>query len=379
MKNKKRISKSLIAISSLLVMVLLLTCFLNIVNMANVVKTANTNSLPEFNKSENLQLNQNTPQTRVVTSSSFDDKNNVIKGLDGTYMWETSLNAGSWEIAKTSDTFKGDQTVKVAKLNEWGGVKPFIPAPDGSGPNLEPNSKWAYKDKLWEAVRQYPEALPSDAAGSGWKLLSDTPPVAEFTFNFTMNPKSEIEAYLKEERERRMSKRKVFAYMPSWGVYGGHEMFDVTKMNYDNFSHITYSFLKPVDVDSASPTIVWDDEYAAIGNGEGQNSGNLVGLVEKMREGVKAHEGKYFVFSVGGWTYSEQREFERACSTPAKISAFAQNMVDFMHKWGFDGIDIDWEFPEDAAAAQQFLDLHRVIREKLTELSYETEKYYGCK
>lgn len=33
------------------------------------------------------------------------------------------------------------------------------------------------------------------------------------------------------------------------------------------------------------------------------------------------------------------------CSTQSTRAAFISSMVEFMERWGFQGIDIDWEFP----------------------------------
>jgi chitinase len=32
-------------------------------------------------------------------------------------------------------------------------------------------------------------------------------------------------------------------------------------------------------------------------------------------------------------------------SSRANRAAFISSLIDFMHKWGFQGVDLDWEFP----------------------------------
>lgn len=185
-----------------------------------------------------------------------------------------------------------------------------------------------------------------------------------------------------EEAARLRSMRKVFAYMPSWGIFAGHELFDVNTINYDQITHVTYSFLKPVLVDTDNPTIEVDDPWAAFAErGPGEiNTGTNAGIVQKLRAATKSKKDKFFVFSVGGWTYSKEGEFvkafERATSTPAKIDNFATNIIAFMKQWDFDGVDIDWEFPEDQQAASQYLQLHKVLREKLTAQGIADNRYY---
>lgn len=52
--------------------------------------------------------------------------------------------------------------------------------------------------------------------------------------------------------------------------------------------------------------------------------------------------------SLGGWTFSDngtatQPTFGKIASTEANRQKFADNLVNFMKKYGFDGVDIDWE------------------------------------
>lgn len=49
------------------------------------------------------------------------------------------------------------------------------------------------------------------------------------------------------------------------------------------------------------------------------------------------------VFSVGGWSGS--LHFSKLVETDAKRQSFAKDLYDFMDKYGFVGIDLDWEYP----------------------------------
>lgn len=48
--------------------------------------------------------------------------------------------------------------------------------------------------------------------------------------------------------------------------------------------------------------------------------------------------------AVGGWTEGSAK-FSAVAGDSAKRVAFAEKSVEFCKKYGFDGIDIDWEFP----------------------------------
>ena len=309
-------------------------------------------------------------------AGSLSQNGQQVDGLDDTWMYSSSLqNDELWHTASGDEKFIESQTVKFASKNEWADAKLY----QNGDEKLDGQFYVVYNENLYR--HDYGNSYKPDAVTEtwqGWTFVSSTKPTAQYTFTFEKKSDSGILADLQKERERIASFKHVFAYMPSWGIYDGHEYFDVNTINYDQITHVTYSFLQPVGVDSASPDIAWDDSWAALGErGPGEiNDGSLAGIVQKLRAATQDKKDKFFVFSVGGWTYSEQNEFERATSTPQKIDAFAQNIVNFMERWDFDGVDIDWEFPKDAQGAQQFLDLHRVIREKLTTLSLKTEKYY---
>ncbi|KAJ4381977.1 hypothetical protein N0V85_008603 [Neurospora sp. IMI 360204] len=71
----------------------------------------------------------------------------------------------------------------------------------------------------------------------------------------------------------------------------------------------------------------------------------------KLATDAKLYNSQLQVFiSVGGWTFSDngtvtQPLLSEISSTEANRQKFADNVVKFCNKWGFDGLDIDWEYP----------------------------------
>jgi chitinase len=86
--------------------------------------------------------------------------------------------------------------------------------------------------------------------------------------------------------------------------------------------------------------------------------------------------------SLGGWTYSDngtdtQPVFGDLASSVEKRRSFIESLVSFMTEWGFDGVDIDWEYPgapdrngkpEDTANCKHFQKLSLYSPAYLTSL-----------
>lgn len=60
-------------------------------------------------------------------------------------------------------------------------------------------------------------------------------------------------------------------------------------------------------------------------------------------------------------------EFSRAVSTQGKMDQLVQSMMEAIREWGFDGLDIDWEYPSSEERSRHTLLLQR-LREELDSL-----------
>ncbi|HMS17459.1 MAG TPA: glycosyl hydrolase family 18 protein, partial [Planctomycetota bacterium] len=136
------------------------------------------------------------------------------------------------------------------------------------------------------------------------------------------------------------SGKKIVGYFAAWGVYGRN--FHVADINGDLITHINYAFANI----SPAGTAVLGDPYAdtqRVYPGDDMSPGALHGsfnqllLLKARKPHIKT------LISIGGWTWSSG--FSVLAATASGRTTFAQSAIDFMVQYGFDGIDVDWEYP----------------------------------
>ena len=65
--------------------------------------------------------------------------------------------------------------------------------------------------------------------------------------------------------------------------------------------------------------------------------------------------------SVGGWTYSQDGHFGFVTDA-TKRATFVSSALQLIEDYGFDGLDLDFEYPSDADQGQGFADLITSLR-----------------
>ncbi|MEU9392119.1 glycoside hydrolase family 18 protein [Streptomyces sp. NPDC048324] len=179
-----------------------------------------------------------------------------------------------------------------------------------------------------------------------------------------------------EPSAREAAGSKVVGYFTEWGTYDRKYYVKniETSGSAAKLTHINYAFGnvtggKCAMGDSYAAT---DRAYTAAESVDGVADTwdqPLRGTFNQLLKLKKKHPGLKIIWSFGGWTWSSG--FGEAAKNPA---AFAQACYDLVNnpKWAglFDGIDIDWEYPNacgdtcDSSGREAFKNLMGALRSK---------------
>ncbi|PVV02601.1 hypothetical protein BB560_002940 [Smittium megazygosporum] len=144
-----------------------------------------------------------------------------------------------------------------------------------------------------------------------------------------------------------MSQYAKFAYFTSWSIYSIN--YKPNQIPVENLTHILYAFANIVNGEIALGD-AWADVQISYGakntfNGVAGAFGYLnsrTGDLRTRNPNIKT------LISIGGWTWSSA--FSSLASTASGRQKFAKSIAAFLPKYGFDGVDIDWEYPVSGGA-----------------------------
>lgn len=148
--------------------------------------------------------------------------------------------------------------------------------------------------------------------------------------------------------------KEIVGYYPNWQWYDRNKLVNPQTIDYAKYSVINYSFFAPQPDGSIKITDPWADKNLLLGPinwavaPTGYDSSYDFGNPAYHQSGQKFSEichthGVKLLPSIGGWTLSDN--FSAIAADPAKRQVFANQCVDLIEAFGFDGIDLDWEYP----------------------------------
>ena len=119
---------------------------------------------------------------------------------------------------------------------------------------------------------------------------------------------------------------RVVGYYPSWA-----SDYSPSDVPWDKITHLNFAFLEPQSDGTVALSSSSDDS---------------------LLKDLASHDGTGTVFQLsisGGWY---PQEFSDAAATAENRQRFARTAVDHVLNYGFDGIDIDWEYPDGTTRSE---------------------------
>lgn len=183
-------------------------------------------------------------------------------------------------------------------------------------------SGWGNRVSSVRVINGYSVVLRSQAnqGGSSVTLTGDTANLASVGFDNLL-------ASYTISNQASTGGMKVVGYMPSWAG-------NATAIQYNKLTHINYSFVLP----------------NANGSLQGvPNPSKLQSIVTLGHaNGVKV------LIAVGGWNDGNDSAFEALAANASTRTAFVNNLINLVEQYNLDGVDMDWEYPDPGASADNY-------------------------
>ena len=132
-------------------------------------------------------------------------------------------------------------------------------------------------------------------------------------------------------------------YYGDWSIYSGQKNFTPDKIDGSLITHLNFAFMDADANGDLITTDTWADyQNPNVGYSVGSDNkyAGVLGAMVLLRQ---KYPNMKIGISVGGWTRSG--DFPKLAASDKTRKNFANNVAKFVHCYGYDFVDIDWEYP----------------------------------
>ena len=129
--------------------------------------------------------------------------------------------------------------------------------------------------------------------------------------------------------------KKVICYYTNWSWYRtGAGRYSPSDIDVNLCTHVIYGF---ATLDYSNLVMKVFDTWCDID----EYGPRLYEKVTSLKE-----QGVTVLIALGGWNDSQGDKYSRMVNDPSSRNKFVTNAVQFIEKFGFQGLDLDWEYPK---------------------------------
>ncbi|CAK1359083.1 unnamed protein product [Cercospora beticola] len=161
---------------------------------------------------------------------------------------------------------------------------------------------------------------------------------------------------------------KTVGYYASWSIYARN--WPPQNIQSEQLTHLLYAF---ANIDNKTGEATLGDPFADVqkkfdtDDAKDNSTSNLYGNLKQLYLLKKKNRNLKTLLSIGGWNIRSY--FAPALANEQGRKNFARTSVQLLKDLGFDGLDIDWEYPNNTKQAQDLVDTCKEFRKELDNYS----------